>query len=89
MRYREAAGDRSRMSGDVHVRFWESAGVKLPRATHLRSKTDTAMVNEALCKVLCHNVCVLIQSSYEFGIELGQVAGAGQPSPVRREAVAV
>lgn len=23
------------MSGDVHVRFWESAGVKLPRATHL------------------------------------------------------
>ena len=23
------------MSGDVHVRFWESAGVQLPRATHL------------------------------------------------------
>jgi transposase len=23
------------MSGDAHVRFWESAGVKLPRATHL------------------------------------------------------
>lgn len=23
------------MSGDVHVRFWESAGVRLPRATHL------------------------------------------------------
>ncbi len=25
------------MSGDAHVRFWESAGVKLPRATHLPS----------------------------------------------------
>jgi len=25
----------SRMSGDAHVRFWESAGVKLPRATQL------------------------------------------------------
>ena len=35
----------------------------------LRSKTDTAMVNEALAKVLCHNICCLIQSHYELGIE--------------------
>lgn len=35
----------------------------------LRSKTDTAMVNEALAKVLCHNVCCLIQSMYELGID--------------------
>ena len=35
----------------------------------LRSKTDTAQVNELLCKVLCHNLCVLIQSIYELGIE--------------------
>ena len=35
----------------------------------LRSKTDTAMVNEALCKVLCHNVVCLIQSMFELGIE--------------------
>ena len=35
----------------------------------VRSKTDTAMTNEALCKVLCHNLCVLIQSMYELGIE--------------------
>ena len=34
----------------------------------LRSKTDTAMVNEALCKVLCHNVVCLIQSMYELGV---------------------
>jgi hypothetical protein len=27
--------DGSRMSGDVHVRFCESAGVRFPRATHL------------------------------------------------------
>ena len=25
--------DRSRMNGDVHVRFWESLGVKSPWAT--------------------------------------------------------
>ena len=34
----------------------------------LRSKTATAMVNESLCKVLCHNICCLIQSVYELGI---------------------
>ena len=27
--------DWSRMSGDAHVRFWESVGVRFPRATHL------------------------------------------------------
>jgi transposase len=35
----------------------------------LKSKTETAQVNEALCKVLCHNVCVVLQSIYELGIE--------------------
>ena len=35
----------------------------------LRSKTFVAQANEALCKILCHNLCVLIQSSYELGID--------------------
>ncbi len=35
----------------------------------LVAKTPTAQVNEVLCKVLCHNICVLIQSMYELGIE--------------------
>ena len=35
----------------------------------VRSKCDTGMVNEALAKVLCHNVCVLIQATHELGIE--------------------
>lgn len=35
----------------------------------LRSKTDVAMVNEALCKVLCHNLVVLIHETHELGIE--------------------
>lgn len=35
----------------------------------LRSKTDVAMVNEALCKVLCHNLVVLIHEMYELGID--------------------
>lgn len=34
----------------------------------IRSKTDTAMENELLCKVLCHNICVVAQSVYELGL---------------------
>jgi hypothetical protein len=35
----------------------------------LRSKTRTAQINEALCKVLCHNLCCLIQSMLELDIK--------------------
>jgi len=35
----------------------------------LRSKTDVAMVNETLCKVLCHSLVVLIHEMHELGIE--------------------
>ncbi len=35
----------------------------------VRSKSDTAQVNEALCKVLCHNICVLIQAIHALGVE--------------------
>ncbi len=34
----------------------------------VRSKTPAAQVNEVLTKILCHNICVLIQSIYELGI---------------------
>lgn len=35
----------------------------------LRSRTKTAQVNEALCKILCHNLCCVIQSMFELKIE--------------------
>ena len=35
----------------------------------LRSKSDVAMTNEALCKVLCHNIVVLIHEMFELGID--------------------
>ena len=35
-------GDRSRMRGDVHVRFSESAGVKFPRATQPKKASPGA-----------------------------------------------
>ena len=34
----------------------------------LRSKNETAQINEALTKVLCHNLCVVIQSMYELDV---------------------
>ncbi|HEU4933749.1 MAG TPA: transposase [Pyrinomonadaceae bacterium] len=42
--------------------------IKSKFGERLRSKTATAQVNEALCKVLCHNLCVVIQSMYELNI---------------------
>lgn len=35
----------------------------------VRSKDWVAQVNEVLLKVLCHNICVVIQEMYELGIE--------------------
>jgi transposase len=46
------------------------AMIKAKFGGRLRSKKETAQVNEVLCKVLCHNICVLIQSIYELGIEV-------------------
>jgi transposase len=43
--------------------------IKSKFGDRLRSKTRTAQINEALCKVLAHNLCCLIQSIYELGIE--------------------
>jgi len=35
----------------------------------LRNKTRTAQINEALCKVLSHNICCVIHAMYELGVE--------------------
>lgn len=43
--------------------------IKAKFRDHVRSKTDVAMVNEVLCKIVCHNICCLIQESHELGID--------------------
>lgn len=43
--------------------------IKAKFGSRIRSKTEVAQVNEVLCKILCHNLCVLVQSIYELGIE--------------------
>jgi transposase len=43
--------------------------IKARFGERLRSKTERAQINEALLKVLCHNICVVIQSMHELGVE--------------------
>jgi transposase len=45
--------------------------IKAKFRDHVRAKTDTAMKNEVLAKVICHNICCVISSWYELGIEPG------------------
>ncbi|MBA4068207.1 MAG: transposase [Isosphaera sp.] len=50
----------------------------------VRSKTDAAMVNEVLCKLVAHNLCVLIQEEHELGIEpVFRPADPGQAGLIR------
>ena len=44
--------------------------IKAKFRDHVRSKTPVAMVNEVLCKLICHNICVLIQEAHELGIDV-------------------
>jgi transposase len=57
--------------------------VKRKFGDSLRSKTDTAMVNEALAKLLCHNLCCLVSAWFELGIE-PTFGGAGLSGPSAR-----
>jgi transposase len=43
--------------------------IKAKFGDSLRSKLERAQVNEALCKVLCHNICCLIQAMYELNLK--------------------
>lgn len=43
--------------------------VKAKFGTFVRSRSQAAQVNEVLVKFLCHNICVLVQSIYELGID--------------------
>jgi transposase len=45
------------------------AMVKAKFGDSVRSHTECAMKNEVLCKFLCHNLCCLIHSQIELGIE--------------------
>lgn len=53
----------------------------------VRSKSDTGQINECLCKVLCHNLCVLVHAIHELEIDptFGSKATSGSESRVEPE----
>jgi transposase len=51
---------------NVESTFWM---VKSKFGEEVRSKLPVAQINEVLCKILCHNICCVIQSVYELGVE--------------------
>ena len=57
--------------------------IKMKFGGAVRAKTPTAQANEVLAKILCHNICVLIQSFYELGIapEFGSGSGNNGTDP--------
>lgn len=63
---REVFYEHYHRRSNVETVFWM---IKSKFGEQIRSKTDTSKTNEALCKILCHNVCVLVQSIFEFGLE--------------------
>src|SRR4029077_17524269 len=60
--------------------------VKAKFGAAVRSKTDTAMKNEVLCKFLCHNICCVILSQVELGIEPRGQPTSSEWAPERRAA---
>ncbi len=56
------------------------SAVKRKFGDALRSKSDTAMKNEVLAKVLCHNLCCLIRAIYELKIDPKLAEPGAEPS---------
>ncbi len=61
-RFMRSYHKRSNVESTFHM-------IKAKFGDSLRSKTRTAQINEALCKILCHNICCLIQSMYELNLK--------------------
>jgi transposase len=46
------------------------SAIKLKFDENLRCLSETGQINELLAKIVCHNLSVLVRSTYELGIEL-------------------
>ncbi len=61
-RFMKCYHKRSNVESTFHM-------IKSKFGDSLRSKTERAQINELLCKVLCHNICCLIQSMHELNLK--------------------
>ena len=66
MLYREDYLKHYHQRSNVESTF---SAIKRKFGDSVRSKSDTAMQNEVLCKILAHNLCCCISAWYELGIE--------------------
>jgi transposase len=55
----------------------------------VRSRTTTSMMNEALAKIVCHNLCCVIQEWYELGIDPTDFGMPARKSDEPAEPVAI
>jgi hypothetical protein len=53
--------------------------IKTKFGDYVRSKTDVPMKNEVVAKILCHNLCVLINAMHELGIQLDSATAPTSP----------
>jgi transposase len=63
---REEFLNRYHKRSNVEATF---SAIKRKLGDSLRSKTDVAMKNESLCKLLAHNVMVVNHEMHESGID--------------------
>jgi hypothetical protein len=64
--HREAFLSRYHQRSNVESTF---SMVKAKFGDSVRSKTDVAMKNEVLAKLVCHNIACLISAMYELGVD--------------------
>ena len=60
---REAWNERYHLRSNVESTF---AMIKAKFGDSVRNRTDTAMKNEVLAKILCHNICCVIRAQHEM-----------------------
>jgi transposase len=63
---REAFLERYHQRSNIETAFYM---IKSKFSDYVRSKTDTACINEIYLKLICHNLCCVIQESFELGIQ--------------------
>jgi transposase len=59
--------------------------VKRKFGDSVKAKTETAMRNEVLAKLVCHNVCCLVSAIYELGIDPDTFGLSGETDDGPRE----
>ena len=65
--HRERFSERYHLRSNVESTF---SMIKAKFGDSVRSKTDTAMKNEVLAKILGHNICCVIQTSHEMNLPI-------------------